>query len=258
MLVRSSRAPRRKQIAVVVVAVLAFVGFAAYRTQSAAEAHEEHLTMAMTCAVVGPMNVDYTVSHTPVAGAVAGQTFTLDVKSAVVIPGAYDFPVISMQLTIPIPAGVTGGGDVMVMSGSFTKASQTTDGGSLVVNLDAKAGTTTKNLVAPGLMIPVGIPADAAGETIVFAGPSKLVTTVDFAGTPVPAECTPNDGNPALVTTKVAPAGSTPATTAAPGPTTKPGTATPTTKAPATAGGGGTPKPGGPPKAVSATPNYTG
>jgi hypothetical protein len=230
---RLARARGRRQIAVVLGAVVAFGAFAAYRTQSGAQAHETTVDLGMTCAVAGALTVSYTVDHEPETGAVAGETFTLNVASSVVLnPSLPEIAVTGMAVTIPVPAGVTDGGAVEVSGGSFTKTGQSNAGANLVLDLAANPGTTTKNLAMPTLSIPVGVPAAAAGQTLTFAGPSSLAITADLGGTPINETCTAAAGNPPLVTTVVA-SGSAPGTGG--GPTTSaPPTSAPKTTAPAT------------------------
>jgi hypothetical protein len=236
----SVRALGRRQIAVIAAALVAFGGFAAYRTQSSAGAHETQVALGMTCSLAGPLTVNYTVSHTPESGAIAGQTFTLDVKSSATLPeNLATVGVTAMTIIIPVPAGVTGGGDVMVMGGTFTKSSQSLSGGSLSLGLAANPGTTVGSMAIPELMIPVGIPADAAGQTIAFNGPSTLSITVNVAGTPITESCSANAGNPPLVSTVVA-AGTSPTTAdhdhenPTTVPTSAPATTAPTTRPPTT------------------------
>ena len=172
MLSRSTRVFGRRQIAVLLAAFTAFGAFAAYRSQVSAEAHETKVDLPMTCALAGALTVSHTVTHTPTAGAVAGELFTISDKSSVALADTFpEVGVTALSITIPIPAGVTSGGGVHAMGGSFTKAGESTGAGGLTINLTANAGTTSKNMTVPELMIPVSVPAGAAGQTIAFPGP---------------------------------------------------------------------------------------
>jgi hypothetical protein len=184
----------------------------------------------------------------------------------------------TLAITMPVPAGLGGGGSVHVMGGTFT-GTGTIAGDVVTVSLTAGPGVTTKTMAVPELMIPLEVPLSAAGTTLAFAGPSKLDLALDLAGTPIDESCTADAGNPPLLTTVVAgtpgpvttmpsmttvPTATTAttapvattrppvATTRPPVTTTKPSTG-PTTTRPA--GGTG---PGGGPRPVVATPTYTG
>lgn len=239
MISRSTRVFGRRQLAVLLAAFTAFGAFAAYRSMQSADAHETTVDLGLTCPLAGALTVTHTVSHTPTAGAVAGELFTISDKSSVALAPTFpEVGVTSMKITIPIPAGVTSGGEVHLMGGTFTKGGESVGAGGLTITLTANPGTTSKTMSVPELMIPVNIPAGAAGQTIAFAGPSTLVIDVNFMGNPLTETCTANPGNPPLVSTVVAP-GSTattagPTTTSGGSVTTAPATTAPVTTAPVT------------------------
>jgi hypothetical protein len=225
----SVRALGRRQIAVVGIALLVFGGYAIYRTQARAQAHETYADQKMTCTIAGAITVSYTVNHQPMEGAVAGQTFTIDTKSTVALnPSTPEVAIKTMAITIPTPAAVKGGGEIMVMGGNLKKAGQSTQGADTVLSLTADAGVTSKTLQVPELMIPFEIPAAAAGQTVAFPGPSKLALGAELQGNAINENCTADASNAALLTVK--PSGGTAATTVA-GQTTMPMGATTTTKA---------------------------
>jgi hypothetical protein len=222
----SMRALGRRKAAVVGVALVAFGGYAGYRTQAGAEAHETFSDQKMTCQIAGAITVSYTLTHTPEAGAVAGQTFTLDIKSTVALnPATPEVAIKTMTITIPTPAAVIGGADIMVMGGNLAGAGQTTEGTDTVLSLTADAGVTSKTLQVPELMIPVEVPLAAAGQSVSFAGPSKLVLGAELQGTPITETCTADASNAPLLTVK--PSGGTVESTAP----------VPTTTTPPTTGG---------------------
>jgi hypothetical protein len=202
--ISARRAFGRKQMAVVATAALAFGGFVAIRTQSAAHAHESYVTMNMDCGALGGgvMSVAYTVNHTPEAGATAGQPFAIQVSSVASAPNAPQANLKTIALTIPKPAEVTGVGNITVSGGTFTKASQTATAAGLVLTLNANAGTTTKNLQVPDLNIPVDIPASSAGKVVAFQGPSKLDLGVAIGGVSIPVTCNADAANAPLLSIK--------------------------------------------------------
>jgi hypothetical protein len=266
---RSVRALRRPQLAVVLVALAATGAVAAHRVQSPAGAHETKIDLGMTCPLGGPITVSYTVSHTPTSGAVAGEVFTLSVRSTVALGADVpEVPVKTLRITVPVPVGLGRGGAVHVMGGTFTGSAELT-GAEVVVSLTADDGINTRNMAVPELMIPLSVPPGSAGQTLAFAGPSSIDLGLDFLDTPIDEKCVANAGNPPLVTTVVAPGSGGPVTTAppvttrpsvttAPPVTTRPAVTTTRPSGPTTTRSPGGTGPGGGPVPVVVTPNYTG
>jgi hypothetical protein len=225
----SIRAFGRGKIAVLLAALLAFIGFAVVRTQLGAEAHETTVVLTSTCDIGGAQSTTYTVTHDPLS-AVPGQPLTLNVASSLAPqsdPNIAGLPLKSITLTVPTPAQVTGG-DIMVMGGNLSKGSQTNNpDGSATIVLNANAGVTVGTLQIPTLMFMLTVKAGITGP-IVFQGPSKLAIGVDFLGTPVNVTCTADAANPPLVSIPVAAPATT--TTAAPTTTTTVAPTTTTTR----------------------------
>jgi hypothetical protein len=243
----SIRARGRRRVAALAAGVAAFGALSVFPLQ-AAGAHETQVTLGMTCVLAGALPITYTVDHDPETP-VAGKVLTLDVKTSVAAnPAVGPIGIKSMTITIPIPQGVAGGGDVMVMGGNLTKAGQTIEAGTLVLSLTANAGVTVATLQVPELMIPVQL-ADEVPETIVFEGPSKLTLDVGIAT----ETCTANADNPPLLSIK-------PTGGQVVAPTTKAPTTTTTRAAgtPGTTVAGGAPGEAKKPTAVKATPRFTG
>jgi len=240
----SSRAFGRRQIAVLVVASLALVGFVSFRARQAS-AHETYVDQAMTCTIGGNITAHYTINHDPETLNV-GQVFTIDTKSTVDLdPTAPDVPVKAMKIIIPNPAEVVSAGDIMVMGGNLKKAGQSTEGANTILNMTADAGVTSKTIQVPELMIPVTVGPAAAGKVINFYGPNTLELTILIGTVEAPVTCTGAATNPPILaikgvgttTTTKAPTTTTtmaPTTTKAPTTTTTKAPTTTTTKAPTT------------------------
>jgi hypothetical protein len=210
------RALARPQLVVLAAALLAFGAFAIYRTATSAQAHETYVDMSMTCDNGSQIKVSYTVNHDPEAGAIAGQLFTIKAQSSVTVdPAMPDVPLSTVAVTIAEPADVGPAGDVKVVGGNLTKASQTTASGNIVVNLTAGAGVSPKTLQVPELDIPVNLPAATAGKILNFPGPSQIA--LGMTGQPT-VGCTAAATNSPLITVK--PSGGTATTTGGGGPTT--------------------------------------
>jgi hypothetical protein len=225
----SIRAIGRRQIAVIVVALLAFAGFAVYRTQSEAGAHEVTTVLGLQCGLAGALSSTYVSTHDPLDGAHPGQPFTLNVTPQLAaIPANFaGFGLTSVSITIPIPDQIVPGGDIMVMGGNLTKASQTVSGTSAVVNLTAAPGTTLGTMQFPGLMFMLQVKPGATGP-ILFQGPSTIALTVNVLGAPITETCNAAAGNPPLVSVPVVAAATTTTTTVAPTTTTTRATTTTT------------------------------
>jgi len=223
----SIRAIGRRQIAVVVAALLAFGGFAVYRTQTAAGAHETTVVLGLQCTVAGAMSATYTVSHDPTDGAHAGAPLTLNVATQLgAVPDTLKgIGLSTMNITIPIPDQIVAGGDIMVMGGNLTKTSQTVSGTSAQLALTAAPGVTLGTLQMPSLMFMLQVKPGATGP-IVFQGPSAIQLNVNFLGTPITENCTAVATNPPLVSVPVVAATTT--TTATTMPTTTASTTTTT------------------------------
>jgi hypothetical protein len=236
-----TRSLGRRKVAATAAALVAFGGLSVFYGQSPASAHETTVTLGMTCQVAGAIDVDYTVSHEPEAGATAGELFTINTSSKVATDLAIEVGLKTINITIPTPAGVTNGGQITTTGGNLHKTGQAGSDGETVLTLTADAGVTNKTMQMPTLHIPVMISAKHP-ETINFAGPSTLALGVIFSGQDVTETCTANDGNPPLLSIK--PTGGS--VVAAP-PTTK---KTTTTVKGAAEAGGATP--------IKATPQFTG
>jgi hypothetical protein len=227
----SSRAFGRRQVAVLVVASLALVGFVTFRARQAS-AHETYVDQAMTCTIGGNITAHYTINHEPET-LTPGVEFTIDTKSTVDLdPSAPDVPIKAMKIIIPNPADVVSAGDIMVMGGNLKKASQTSEGANTILNMTANAGVTSKTIQVPELMIPVTVGPAAAGKVINFYGPNTLELTILIGTVEAPVTCTGAATNPPILAIK-AQSPATTTTTAAPTTTTKAPTTT-TTMAPTT------------------------
>jgi hypothetical protein len=233
------RGLQRRQLAVIMAAMLVFAGFAMWRTQlSANAAAPVAVAQQMTCGVAGPLTVNYLVSGAPDSPK-AGQDFTLTTESTIALsnPDLAGVGVRGMVINIPVPAEVTTNNNtIMVMPGSFTKAGETTANGvttlTLTANPSADPPVNLGNLKV-SLMTTTKIKAGTEGKTIQFVGPSSIATATAFDnpdGTPLTDTCTANAGNPPLLTTTVAAA----ATTTTVAPTTTTTRATTTTTRPTT------------------------
>jgi hypothetical protein len=245
----STRALGRRQIAVLVAAIFAFGGFAAWRTQAGAHAAEPSVDQHMTCKLAGALTVSYTVDRKPAEGVIAGKTLTLITKSAVQLSeGVANIGIKTMKITIPNPEGVGAAGSITATGGNLTKADQAVAGTATVLSMTAGAGVTAGTLEVPTLSIPFDIPESAAGKTISFPGPSSLELGVEVAGTALTETCTSDAGNPALLT--IGPSGETTITEAPP--TTAAAKGTDDTGEAGTAGAAKKPV------AVKASPRFTG
>jgi hypothetical protein len=197
----SIRALGRKRVAIIMAALLAFGGFAIYRTQASAQAHETTAVLNLVCPLAGNMAVTYTVSHTPEDGAHPGQPLLLSVSSAMPAApagGVSGIGVTKITISIPVPAQVTQG-NIDVMGGTFTKGSQTANGNSVDLVLNANAGTTVGTIAMPMLMVNMGIKTGITGP-IVFQGPSKLVIATSLG---INETCTADAANPPMASVKV-------------------------------------------------------
>jgi len=226
----SIRAIGRRQIAAIVVALLAFAGFGVYRTQSEAGAHEVTTVLGLQCGLAGALSATYVSTHDPLDGAHPGQPFTLNVtpQLAAVPANFAGFGLTSVSITLPIPDQIVPGQDeIHVMGGNLTKASQTRSGTNVVLQLNAAPGTTLGTMQFPSLMFMLQIKPNATGP-ILFQGPSALSLVVNV-GVPVTENCTAAAGNPPLVSVPVVAAATT--TTQAPTTTTTVAPTTTTTRA---------------------------
>jgi hypothetical protein len=234
------RGLQRRQLAVVMAAMLVFAGFAMWRTQlSANAAPPVPVAQQMTCGLANAITVNYMVSGAPETPK-AGQDFTLTTDSTIALsnPDLAGVTVRGMVINIPVPAEVTTNDNtIMVMPGSFIKAGETTAGGVTTLRLTADPSANPPvNLgnLKVSLMTTTKIKPGTEGKTIQFVGPSSIDTATGFDnadGTPLTDTCTANAGNPPLLTTTVAAAATT--TTVAPTTTTTRATTT-TTVAPTT------------------------
>jgi hypothetical protein len=231
----SIRALGRKKVAVLLAVLVAFGSFAVYRTQTSAGAHETQVVLGLTCPLAGKMAVNYTVSHDPLS-AVPGAPLRLDVSSTMPPPPANvaGIGITNITITIPVPAEVNGG-NIEVMGGNLTKASQSVSGSSATLILNAAAGTTVGTIQMPMLMINMTVKAGVTGPSV-CQGPAALsITTNINRGTgPIVENCTADATNPPLVSIPVA-APVTTVTTVAPTTATTVAPTTKTTVAPTTA-----------------------
>ena len=75
----------RRQLAVLMAALLAFAGFAMWRTSQSASAAAATVQQNLTCGLAGDLAVTYTVESTP-AVPEAGKAFTLTTSSSMSPP----------------------------------------------------------------------------------------------------------------------------------------------------------------------------
>ena len=242
----SMNALDRRKIALLAFAGLAFGGFAAWRTLPGAQAHETTAVQKMNCSLAGAITVNYTMTHVPTAGAIAGELFTLNVSNTVEMASALVVPIKSVAVTLLTPTGTTAAGEITASGGNLKKAGQTNSGAETVLNLTADAGVTSTTMAFPSLSIPLQIPAAAAGTPIAIQGPSKIALTVEVAGNELTETCAADAANtPLLTVTPTAPDGGGATTMPSmPGmdhgtPTTTPGPTTPAPTTPATTAPGG-------------------
>jgi hypothetical protein len=213
-----SRVFGRRQLAVVVAAVLAFAGFAVLRSQTAATADTKTTPISVTCPIVGAVSVSVTATDTP-DPAVEGGSVTLEVQS-----GSPSIPITvtinSITLVIPAPEQVASLDSVSFSGGNMTGAyTVAPDNSSVSVVF---TGPVQSNAVSlPSMSIKTTLKSGIAGQTISWAGPASIASDVTGLGA---LTCTAAATNPAIQTTAVEGAATTtteaPTTTTTEAPTT--------------------------------------
>jgi hypothetical protein len=199
----TSRIRRARGVAAVAVVAVASFGVALYGASGPVHAVETSVEIRTTCTLDGVVPVRFTVDHEPET-TLAGEPFTIHLRTDFrLAEGTPELPLRSLDLTIPVPAGVTVG-VVGVSGGTFTEVGQDTFGGNVMVHLTAVPGTTTASLRVPDLAIAARIAEGWAGATVTFRAPTNLAVGLDVAGTPVTDSCYATADSPPLLTVRVA------------------------------------------------------
>src|SRR5262245_30311504 len=115
-----SRRAGRRPLVILIVVTMAFAAMAVVRAQRAATADTKTTAIAVTCPIVGSVNVNVTATDTP-DPAVEGGQVRLDVQS-----GAPSIPITvtinSVTLVIPAPPQVASLDSVTFNGGNLTGA----------------------------------------------------------------------------------------------------------------------------------------
>jgi hypothetical protein len=184
---RSSRSIGRKQMVVIVAALLIFAGFAMARSQKGAEAHEVVTPYPLTCGMVG-LNPTFTTNHMPEAGTTPGGNLALTVDLATPATGMA-MPTKLVQFSLPKPAlieritGVT-----FAPGGNFYGGASIGADGTVALTF---MGDTQSNAIDLPVFTIAAVTKTSAmvGEKVSWIGPSSIKLDNGTTDT-----CTPASG----------------------------------------------------------------
>jgi hypothetical protein len=207
-----TRARGRRNLAVVAVTLVAFGGFAVWRSQAPAQAlNVTQRQMNMTCGD-GPLgsqtlSVDYRV--TAVQEPRAGGPLDVLVQPTVRLPAGFpDLVVTQETISLPNPKATyslnslttnSSGWDLRVYQGpqTITASAVATQGTFL-------NGKGMPNLVFHGSVDPLVKQINPADPRVMMRGPSQILFTLVLVGSPLQIRCTPVAGNPPLLSLPLA------------------------------------------------------
>ena len=226
----SVRSLGKRQLVVLMAAVLAFAGLIAVKSDHSAFAASKTVSLDLSCSTNLGITVTATAGITTFATpdpGVAGAPVDLTIQ-----PSAPKLSLTvninSIVITTPIPAQVSPASITTSFVNGATPAnftgSSAVSGTNLVLTFTG-AGVSSDSAVLPNVIVHSTINAGTAGQTLSLGAPTLITSDTTLGGNAVSATCAPTASSPTELNSFVI---------AAPVVTTVPTTAPPTTKPPTT------------------------